>query len=279
MRVSLKFSGAAPGAAGDCVMKLIIMLALMILFGATVAEAKVATKIIEYDHNGVTCEGYFAYGDDIEGPRPGILVVHQWNGVSDFEREVCKRLAALGYAAFAADVYGKGVRPATMEEAAAQATIYRSDRALMRARVAAALTAMKAQPQVDPNETAAIGYCFGGGCALELARSGADIRGVVSFHGNLDTPNPADAKNIKCSVLALHGADDPYVTQAQVTDFMQEMRVAGVDWQLTQYGNAVHSFTNFQLPSDNSTGSAYNEKAAHRAWQAMLDFFTEIFAE
>jgi dienelactone hydrolase len=255
------------------------MLALMLVLGATVAEAKVATKIVDYEHDGVTCEGYFAYGDDIDGPRPGILVVHQWMGQSEFEQEVCKRLAALGYAAFAADVYGKGVRPANREQAMEQATLYRSDRALMRARVAAALRTMKAQPQVDPEQTAAIGYCFGGGCALELARSGADITGVVSFHGNLDTPDPADAQNIRCSVLVMTGADDPSVPPAQVDAFENEMRAAGVDWQLTSYGNAVHAFTDYRLGSDNSAGAAYNEKAAHRSWQAMLDFFTEIFSE
>jgi len=260
-------------------MRFLIMLALTLVLGATVAEAKVQTKTIEYEHDGVVCEGFLAYGDEIAGPRPGVLVIHQWKGPSDFEIEMCKRLATLGYAAFAADVYGKGVRPATQEDASAQATLYRSDRALMRERVAAALETMKAQPQVDPAQTAAMGFCFGGGCALELARSGADLRGVVSFHGNLDTPDPADAKNIRCSVLVLTGADDPSVPPAQVLAFEDEMRAAGVDWQLTSYGNAVHAFTDYRLPSDNSAGAAYNEAAARRSWQAMLDFFTEIFAD
>ncbi|HES58011.1 MAG TPA: dienelactone hydrolase family protein, partial [Firmicutes bacterium] len=200
-------------------MKYLIILALALLAGATVAEAKVVGQAVEYEHDGTVCEGYFAYDDDFEGARPGVLVVHQWMGLGEFEMEMCRRLAELGYAAFAADVYGKGVRPESTEEAAAQAGMYRGDRSLMRARVQAGLETMKAQDMVDAGQTAAIGYCFGGGCVLELARGGADVGGVVSFHGNLDTPDPADAQNIRASVLVLHGADDPHVPPAQVMDF------------------------------------------------------------
>ena len=148
----------------------------------------------------------------------------------------------------------------------------------MRARVNAALDTIRGLDVVDPKRIAAIGYCFGGATVLELARSGADVAGVVSFHGGLGTPNPGDAKNIKCKVLALVGGDDPSVPPAQVEAFEQEMRQAGVDWQVNIYGGAVHSFTNPASGNDSSRGAAYNEKADKRSWQAMRLFFGEIFA-
>ena len=147
----------------------------------------------------------------------------------------------------------------------------------MRARVAAALATLKAQPGVAPDKVAAIGYCFGGTTVLELARSGANVAGVVSFHGGLDTPAPQDAKNIHAKVLALHGADDPYVPADQVAAFENEMRQGGVDWQLVAYGGAVHGFTNPANGSDNSKGAAYNAVADARSWAAMQQFFGELF--
>jgi dienelactone hydrolase len=139
------------------------------------------------------------------------------------------------------------------------------------------LEALKNHPLVDPNRVAAIGYCFGGGTVLELARSGAELAGVVSFHGNLNTPNPEDAKNINCKVLALHGADDPHVPQEHVLAFQDEMRSGGVDWQMVLYGGAVHSFTNPASGNDPSKGVAYNERADRRSWRAMKSFFAELF--
>jgi dienelactone hydrolase len=186
-------------------------------------------------------------------------------------------LAKLGYVAFAADIYGKGVRPAAPADAAKTAGIYKNDRALMRSRVRAGLDELKKQRFVDTRRLAAIGFCFGGTSVLELARDGADVNGVVSFHGGLSTPTPQDARNIKGRVLALHGADDPFVKADEVAAFQDEMRKANVDWQLISYGNAVHSFTNFAAGTDNSKGAAYNEKADRRSWQAMKDFFTELF--
>jgi dienelactone hydrolase len=175
------------------------------------------------------------------------------------------------------DIYGKGVRPKNGQEAGEQAGKFKSDRALLRARINAALDVLRKNEHVDPKRIAAIGYCFGGTTVLELARSGADIAGVVSFHGGLDTPTPADAKHIKCKVLALHGADDPYVPPAQVAAFEKEMTDAGVDWQLIKYSGAVHAFTNPEAGNDNSKGAAYNERADQRSWEAMKLFFAEIF--
>jgi dienelactone hydrolase len=180
--------------------------------------------------------------------------------------------------AFAADIYGKGIRPKNIEESGKQATIYRQDRKLLRERVKAALHVLQKYPLTDSKRIAAIGYCFGGGTVLELARSGVNISGVVSFHGNLDTPNPNDAKNIKAKVLVLHGADDPYVPEEQVQDFAREMRLGNVDWQLISYGGVLHSFTNPEA-KNNPKGALYNPIADQRSWQAMRQFFAEIFGK
>ena len=174
-------------------------------------------------------------------------------------------------------MYGNGEVAKTPEEAGALAGKFRGDRRLMRDRLGAGLAVLRDNKLTDPKRLAAIGYCFGGTTVLELARSGADIAGVVSFHGGLDTANPADAKNIRCKVLVLHGADDPHVPPEQVLAFQDEMRKAGVDWQMIFYGGAVHSFTNPASGSDNSKGVAYNERADKRSWEAMELFFSEIF--
>jgi len=232
----------------------------------------------DYDYKEGTAElrGYTAY-EEGGARRPGVLLVHEWMGIDPYIKTRAMQLAKLGYVVLAADIYGKGVRPATTEEASRQAGIYRSDRKLMRARAAAGLAELKKLPGVDPARTAVMGYCFGGGVALELARSGADILGAASFHGNLDTPDPLDAKNIKGKIIAFHGADDPFVSSAAVAGFEEEMRGAGADWQLNIYGGAVHRFSNPSAGSDVKSGAAYNEKADRRSWQALQDFFAEIF--
>lgn len=185
-------------------------------------------------------------------------------------------LAELGYVAFCADIYGKGIRPVSPAEAGKLAGQYKSDRPLLRRRVNVALAALKARPQCNPTKTAALGYCFGGTTVLELARSSSETLGVVSFHGGLGTPTPEDAKQSKARVLALHGADDPFVPPAEVTAFEQEMRAGGVDWQLVAYGGAVHSFTDWNATGA-MKGAQYNEKADRRSWAAMQAFFAELF--
>jgi dienelactone hydrolase len=240
-------------------------------------KAALHTQTVEYKQGDTALEGYLAYDDTSAVKRPGVLIVHDWMGVGPFVKGRADELARMGYVAFAADIYGKDVRPKNSKEAGEQAGKYKGDRALLRARVLAALDVLHRQRNVDPNRIAAIGYCFGGTTVLELARSGAEITGVVSFHGGLDTPTPADAKNIKCKVLALHGADDPFVPPPQVAAFEDEMRMAGVDWQLVIYSGAVHAFTIPQAGNDNSKGAAYNERADKRSWIAMKQFFAEIF--
>lgn len=256
------------------------LFALMIGMVAQNAFAGVVGKTVEYRQGETVLEGYVAYDDSVKGKRPGVLVIHEWTGLSAYEKGRADQLAKLGYVAFAADIYGKGVRPTTQELAAKEAAKYRgNDRSLIRARSAAGLEALSKLPQVDPSRLAVIGYCFGGTAALELARSGAAVLGTVSFHGGLSTPVPADAKHIKGKILALHGADDPYVKQPEVEAFQQEMRQAKVDWQMNYYGGAVHSFTNPKSGNDPSKGVAYNEKADRRSWEAMKILFDEIFGQ
>jgi dienelactone hydrolase len=239
--------------------------------------AAIQTKMVEYKHGNAVLEGYLAYDDAIQGKRPGILVVHEWNGLQSYVKKRTEQLAKLGYVAFAIDMYGKGIRPKNPQESAAEATIYRQDRKLMRDRATAGLQVLQQNSLTDVKRIAAIGYCFGGGTVLELARSGANIAGVASFHGNLDTPNPSDAKNIKAKVLVLHGANDPLVPKEQVKAFETEMRQANVKWQLVSYPQAVHSFTNPESGDDPSKGVAYNKNADERSWRAMKQFFAQIF--
>jgi dienelactone hydrolase len=248
---------------------------LMLLTAGDVLAA-IQTSTIEYKQGNTVLEGYLAYDDAIKIKRPGVLVVHDWTGLQSFTKKRTEQLARLGYVAFAADIYGQGIRPKNAEESGAQAKIYRQDRQLLRDRANAGLKVLQNYALTDPKRIAAIGYCFGGGTVLELARSGANIQGVVSFHGNLDTPNPEDAKNIKSKVLVLHGANDPFVPEEQVNAFEKEMRQANVDWQLISYGGAVHSFTNPEA-KDNPKGALYNPIAEQRSWTAMRQFFTEIF--
>jgi len=228
-------------------------------------EAALHTETIEYRHGDKVLAGHLAYDDSIKGKRPGVIVVHEWWGLNDYIKGRAEQLARLGYIAFAINMYGKNMTAKTAEEAGRLAGIYRSDRKLMRARADAGLEVLRKHPLTEAGHIAAIGYCFGGGTVLELARSGAALSGVASFHGNLDTPDIADAKNIKGKVLVLHGGDDPYVSNEQITAFQNEMRKAGVDWQMVIYGGAVHSFTNPEAGNDPSKGAAYNEKADRRS--------------
>jgi dienelactone hydrolase len=247
------------------------------LLAAGTVQAAVRSQDVEYRHGDVVLQGYLAWDDAVKGLRPGVVVVHQWMGLTDYEKGRARQLAELGYVAFALDMYGKGVRAKSPQEAGALAAIYRNDRALMRSRARAGLDALMASELCGKGRVAAMGYCFGGTVALELARSGAPLAGTVSFHGGLDTPNPDDARNIRGAVLALHGADDPFEPREQVLAFQDEMRGAKVDWQMNIYGGAVHAFTDPSAGNDPSRGAAYNEKADKRSWEAMRAFFAEVF--
>jgi dienelactone hydrolase len=252
------------------------VLAILIIASCPVF-AEITGDMVEYKDGDVTLQGYMSHDKKAQGKAPGVLVIHDWMGLSDFYKKVADKLAKMGYVGFAVDVYGKGVRPENSEEAAELAKKYKSDRQLMRKRINAGLDKLKTYDNVDKSKLAAIGFCFGGTVALELARSGADIEGVVTFHGGLDSPEPEAGKNIKASILVLHGADDPYVMETDIRAFKEEMKKADVDWQMTYYGNAVHSFTKPAAGTDKSKGAAYDEKAAKRSWKAMKIFLEEIF--
>jgi dienelactone hydrolase len=249
---------------------------LLLMTTVLTSRAAIHTETVEYKQGDTTLEGYLAYDDSISGKRPGVLVVHQWMGLTGYEKHRAEQLAALGYVAFCADIYGKGVRPKDTSEAGALAGKYKGDRALLRARVNAGLDTLEKNELVDTSRVAAIGYCFGGTTVIELARSGANIAGVVSFHGGLDSPTPADGKNIKGKVLVLAGADDPFQKPEDLTAFESEMRDSKVDWQIVFYGGAVHAFTQ-PNPGFVNAGAKYNEKADKRSWEAMKAFFAEIF--
>jgi dienelactone hydrolase len=252
------------------------ILTLLVLLTLTrEAAAKVITTTVEYRAGDTVCQGLLSYDDKVAGKRPAVLLVHDWFGCTDHQKSQIEQLAALGYVALAADVYGKGVRPANSQEAGAEAGKYYKDRGLLRTRVRAGLDYLATRPQADATRLAVTGYCFGGAGALELARSGAPLKAVVTFHGSLANPAPEDAKSIKAKVLVLHGADDPYVKQDEVKAFMDEMRAAGADWQVVQYSGAVHSFTDPRAGNDNSKGAAYNASADARSWRAMRDFLEE----
>jgi dienelactone hydrolase len=243
------------------------------------AKTGIHTERVEYKHGDTVLEGFLAYDEGTADKRPGVLIVHEWTGMNPYVEKRAEQLAKMGYVAFALDMYGKGVRAKDAKEAASLAGKYKGDRKLMRTRAQAGLDVLTQQSRTDPKRVAAIGYCFGGTTVLELARAGTEINGVVSFHGDLATPSPEDAKNIKAKVLVCHGADDPFVPPDVVSKFEDEMRKGGVDWQLIAYGNAVHSFTNPGAGADKSRGAAYDAEADRRSWAAMEQFFGEIFGK
>ena len=234
----------------------------------------IRTKPVDYKHGDVELQGWAAW-DDSKKTAPGVLVSHEWWGHGVNARRRAERLAGLGYTAFALDMYGKGVLAKTADAAGKLAGPFFEDRTAMRARAAAGLEQLEALPGVDGSRLAAIGYCFGGAISLELARMGAELRGVVSFHGILATTAPAE-KRPKAAIAVFHGAEDGMVN-GQLAAFQDEMRRVKADWQLTSYGNAVHSFSVVEAGDDPSTGMAYDQAADERSWRALESFLAEIF--
>jgi dienelactone hydrolase len=242
---------------------------------AAPAGAKLRTKVVDYKDGDTALQGYAVWDDGFKDKRPGILVVHEWWGHGPYARRRAEMLAKIGYTAFALDMYGKGVYATDHEQAGKLAGAFFNDRTAMRQRAMLGLEELKKLPYVDSTKLAAIGYCFGGTTVLELARMGADLKGVASFHGNLATPTPATEKP-KAKIAVYQGADDT-MTMPGVPAFEEEMRKVGADWQFTAYGGAVHSFTVAEAGGDNSKGMAYNKEADERSWKALQDFFEEIF--
>ncbi len=231
---------------------------------------------VEYSHNGDMLEGFFAHDDSSDGKRPGVLICHAWGGRDDFVIEKAHKLAARGYAAFALDMFGKGVLGASPEENQKLIQPFMDDRALLRDRMLAGLTTLSNQSVVDTDNLSAIGFCFGGLCVLDLARSGANVSGVVSFHGLLQ-PSGLPPQPVKSKVLILHGYADPMAPPDQLADFCEEMTAAKADWQAHAYGNVMHAFTNPQA-NNADMGTVYDRNADQRSWQAAYNFLDEIFA-
>ena len=232
---------------------------------------------LEYKDGDVILKGFVALDDQSDHKRPGILVMPEAFGLGNQAKERARRLAALGYAALAGDPYGNGLEVSDLQEAIKHAGAIREDTTKFRQRIRAGLDTLAALPQVDTDRLAVIGYCMGGSCSLEMARDGAPLKGVVSFHGALETESPAEPGKVQAKVLVCHGADDPFVPVEHVNAFEAEMTKAGANWQVISYGNTVHSFTNPE--ADGSIeGICYNKQSDERSWKAMRAFFDEIFA-
>ena len=260
-------------------MRKAIVLGWPLLLFAVTARAAIHTEPVSYKDGNTILKGYLAYDDASASKRPGVLVVHEWWGLTDYPKEVAKRLAQLGYAALAVDMYGEGRTTDKPEEAAVLSGELKKSPALARSRFEAALAALKAQPVCDSGQIAAIGFCFGGTMVLEMARLGEPLRGVVSFHGGLSSAIPEADRHIKAKILVCHGGDDSFVPRAEVEAFQDEMRKAGADWQMIVYGGAVHSFTNPAANGYHLDGAKYNAAAARRSWEHMKLFLHELFAQ
>jgi len=261
-------------------MKRMFSTLLLILLFSPGIEAAVFGQEVPYVAKDASMQGYLAFDDATAGKRPGILLVHEWWGLNDYARQRARMLANLGYTALAVDMYGRGRTAAHPDDAGKFAGELRKNLPLAKSRFLAALELLKSQPTVDAEKIAAIGYCFGGGVVLEMARAGVDLDGVVSFHGSLATSSPAPRGEVKAKVLVLNGADDPFTTPEQITAFKNEMEAAAVEYRFVNYLGAKHSFTNpeaDELGKEFNMPLAYDQEADRQSWQAMQDFFTEIF--
>lgn len=234
------------------------------------------TEKIAYEDQGALLEGFLTYDSHWKEKRPAVILCHAWRGRDDFVCEKAEEMTRWGYAGFALDMYGKGILGNSKEENSALMNPFIEDRKLLQRRLWAALDTVKRMSMVDPSRIAAIGFCFGGLCALDFARSGADLRGAISVHGLLSGPGKSRVKSIKAKILALHGHDDPMVPPEQVAEFEQEMTAAKADWQIHIYGGTMHAFTH-PAANDPDFGTVYNPVAAKRAWQSIQNFLQEIF--
>jgi len=236
------------------------------------AQAKLTGESVVYTVNDRAYEGYFAKNDSLGDQQPLVFLIHDWNGLGDYEKRRTDMLAQQGYAAFAIDLYGQGVRPTTVAESQAESGKLYNDRAELRSRLFGSLEAAQALPGIDSARIVAIGYCFGGAAALEFARSGADLNGFVSFHGGLATPEGQDYQNVRGSVLILHGADDPVAPMSEVAALADAMTAGGVDFDLEIYGGVHHSFTEWSATGD---VTQYDPEADRKSWAALLTFLAD----
>jgi len=265
--------------------RVFVLLAVCVLILGVAGRGKAAPRIrgetVEYSAQGMTMKGYLAYDENIKGPRPGVLVVHEWWGLNDYARTRARMLVELGYAALALDMYGGKVatHPADAQRFSSELM---KNFAVAKARFMAGMEFLKGQPVVDPARIAAIGYCFGGGIVLNMARQGVDLKGVVSFHGGLAAVQPAQKGAIKAQILVLNGEADRFTTPEQIAAFKKEMKAAGADYWFISYPGALHSFTNpdaDRLAKEFKMPIGYNAAADKKSWKEMQKFLKKIFAQ
>ena len=243
------------------------------------AHAGIQTKTITYKHGDLDCQGFLAWDDSVQGPRPGVLVLHEWWGLNDYARHRAEELAKLGYVALAADMYGEGKTAAHPKEAGEMASKVRANVEDWRKRAAEALEVLKSQPQCDKTKLAAIGYCFGGSTALQLAYSGADLKAVATFHAALPAPTQAEAQQIKPTILICHGADDSFIPASAIKAFRSALDQANVKYEFVAYRGARHSFTVSDADKHGNAGMKYDKAADEDSWKRMQALFTAKFAE
>ena len=235
----------------------------------------IVKKPYEYQDQGLTFQGFICYNDDIKHPLPGVLVSHQYSGCSKLEERKCEHLANAGYFAFAIDLYGKGIRGNNPEESSKLMNELTADRTLLSDRINHCLSLLKNNKLVDKNMIAAIGYCFGGKCVLDLARSGAELNLIVSFHGIYDRPNINNPNEIKTPLLILHGDEDPYATEQDLRKLLSELKEKKAQWFVHVFGGVAHAFTNPDA-DDESNGLKYNRDAMHMSWKIMKNYFNRF---
>lgn len=254
-------------------------LALLLLAIPVAAQAAITTEIVEYNDGDTALKGFLLYDDALEGKRPGLIVVHEWWGLNDYAMQRAEMLAELGYVAFAIDMYGGEKVTEHGKEAKTWMTQITENVEAWQKRAQLGLDILKAHELVDPAYTAAVGYCFGGATALQMAYAGADLNGVVSFHGSLPPATETQQKNIKAKVLVAHGEDDGFIPPERILAFKQALNGSGADWQMVTYGGARHGFTNPDADAYGIDGVKYDEKADNRSWALMQSFLDEVFSE
>jgi len=262
------------------VSNVLVAVFLLIFSGQGFSDPNIQAKTVEYSAQGVVMKGHLAFDEGLKEKQPGVLVVHEWWGLNDYARKRARMLAELGYVALAVDMYGEGRQAAHPDDAAKFSSELMKNFDLAKVRFMAAMDFLKKQPAVDPSRIAAIGYCFGGGVVLNMARQGVDLRGVASFHGALTAVQPARRGSVKAKILVLTGANDRFVPPEQVKAFEEEMKSAGADYRLISYPGALHSFTNPEadrLGKEFNLPLQYNADADKKSWNELSNFLKEIF--
>jgi dienelactone hydrolase len=253
---------------------------LMLILVSSVIHAEIIGKVVEYTADNITLKGYLAYDNTLKEKQPAVIVVHEWWGVTDYPKKRAEMLASLGYVAFAVDMYGDGKVADNPGDAQKLAGESMKDLSMLKAKFVAAIELLKKNEHVDSTRIAAIGYCYGGGVVLNMARAGINLKGVVSFHGSLATTTPAEKGNVKAKILVCNGGADKFISESDIKNFKQEMKAAGADFKFLSYQGALHAFTNpgaTELGKKFNMPIAYNESGDKKSWKEMQIFFKRIF--